>query len=75
MNDSLLFDFYSDMNNIEAISIAIAGPIINDEVQLTNVLWKVNKAQLIKATGVSNIYLLSQPKNGGWFENTCTKEA
>lgn len=57
--EEVILDFHNDMNNIEAMSIAIAGPIINDEVQLTNVLWKVKKTNLIKATGVSNIYLLN----------------
>jgi len=55
----MLMDFHPDMSDIEAISIAIAGPVIDDEVQLTNVSWKVEKKQLVEATGVSHIYLLN----------------
>jgi glucokinase len=57
--DEILLDFHSEMNNIESIVIAIAGPIINDEVQLTNVPWKINRTLLIKTTGVQQIYLLN----------------
>ncbi len=55
----ILLDFYPETERIEAISIAVAGPVIGDSAQMTNVSWKVEKPQIIKATGVSKIYLLN----------------
>ncbi len=57
--NEMLFDFHSAMDNIEAIVIAVAGPVINNEVQLTNVRWKVNKTELIETLGVQRIYILN----------------
>lgn len=57
--EEMLLDFCPVMNKIEAIGIALAGPVIKDEAQLTNVDWKVEKEQIIKATGVQTIYLLN----------------
>lgn len=57
--EEIILDFSPEMNDIKGISIAIAGPVINDEVQLTNVSWKVEKQQIIKVTGVANVYLLN----------------
>ena len=58
LNDILL-DFHSEMNNIESMVIAFAGPIINDECQLTNVPWNINRTHLIKTIGIKHIYLLN----------------
>jgi glucokinase len=57
--EDILLDFHHDMNDIEAIVIAVAGPVIDDEVQLTNVHWKINKTHLIKTLGIEKIYLLN----------------
>lgn len=57
--EEVLLDFRSDMSDIEGIVIAFAGPIINDEVLLTNVQWKINKTHLVESTGVQQIYLLN----------------
>ena len=57
--EEMLFDFYPTMDNLEAISIALAGPVIGDEAQLTNVSWKVEKKKLIAATGIESIHLLN----------------
>lgn len=57
--EEMLLEFSPEMSNIKGISIAIAGPVINDEVQLTNVSWKVNKNEIIEATGVPHVYLLN----------------
>lgn len=57
--EEIIFDFHNGTDDIEAIAIAIAGPIINDRVQLTNVPWIINKAELIKTVGVKEIYLLN----------------
>jgi len=57
--EEILLDFSPDMKNIKGISLAIAGPVINEEVQLTNVVWKVVKNKIIEATGVTNIHLLN----------------
>ncbi|MEM9546212.1 MAG: ROK family protein [Bacteroidota bacterium] len=57
--EEILLDFYPEMEGVEGICLAIAGPIINDSVQLTNVLWKVEKESIRKATGVSNVLLLN----------------
>ena len=60
--EEMLLDFCPEMNQIETIGIALAGPVINDEAQMTNVAWKVEKQQIIKATGVQSIYLLNDLK-------------
>lgn len=57
--EEMLFDFYPKMDNIESISIALAGPVIGEESQLTNVTWKVEKEKIIKATGITSIHLLN----------------
>lgn len=57
--EDMLSDFSSKLDNIDAISIALAGPVIGGEAQLTNVSWKVEKEKLIHFTGISSIYLLN----------------
>lgn len=57
--EDILLDFHSDMKDIEAIVIAVAGPVIDNEVQLTNVHWKINRMHLIETLGIEKIYLLN----------------
>ena len=55
----MLLDFHADYSDIGAISIAMAGPVIGDEAQLTNVSWKVSKQRITEQTGVKKVYLLN----------------
>jgi len=47
------------MKNVDGISIAVAGPVINNKAQLTNVSWKVDKDRIIDVTGVTEVELLN----------------
>ncbi len=57
--EEMLLDFYPKMDNVKAICIALAGPVIGDEAKLTNVSWKVEKKKLIATTSINSIYLLN----------------
>lgn len=57
--EEILLDFHNDFDEIVNISIAVAGPVIADNAQLTNVSWKVNIPSVKAATGVNHIYLLN----------------
>ena len=57
--EEILLDFLQRMESVDAIGIALAGPVVANEAQLTNVAWKVEKQKVIKATGVSSVYLLN----------------
>lgn len=57
--EEILLDFHPNMKKIKAITIALAGPVIGDEAQLTNVNWKVNKQHVQKTTGVKSVFLLN----------------
>jgi glucokinase len=57
--EEILLDFHSDYSLIDSICIAVAGPVIGDEAQLTNVVWRVNKTVIAHTTGVQNIHLLN----------------
>ena len=63
--EEILLDFHPDMD-VKFISIALAGPVIGDEAQLTNVKWKVDKQQIIEATGVSAVYLLNDLESSAY---------
>ena len=47
------------IKRISGITLAVAGPVINEEVQLTNVKWAISKADLIEKIGVQDIYILN----------------
>lgn len=57
--EEMLKDFQPKMDSIVGISIALAGPVIGDEAQLTNVSWKVEKQKIIGVTNIESIHLLN----------------
>lgn len=44
---------------ITAVSLGVAGPIVDGEVVMTNVPWRVSAAEMAAATGVSRLRLLN----------------
>jgi glucokinase len=44
---------------ITAVALGIAGPIVDGEVTMTNVPWKVRHAEMVEATGVTRLRLLN----------------
>lgn len=64
--EEIVLDFSPDMKNVEGISIAVAGPVINGQAQLTNVSWNVSKDRIVDVTGVSNVELLNDLEASGF---------
>lgn len=44
---------------IEAVALGVAGPILGDEATLTNVPWRVRKADVARAVGAGTVLLLN----------------
>ena len=44
---------------IESACFGVAGPVVSDEVSATNLAWKVVRASLSEALGVSRVYLIT----------------
>jgi glucokinase len=44
---------------IESACFGVAGPVVRDEVSATNLAWKVARASLSGALGVSRVYLIN----------------
>ncbi len=44
---------------ITAVALGIAGPIVDGEVTMTNVPWKVRATEMVEATGVTRLRLLN----------------
>ncbi|MDF1699470.1 MAG: glucokinase [Saprospiraceae bacterium] len=57
--EEIVLDFSPDMKDVEGMSIAVAGPVINNRAQLTNVSWSVDKDRIIDVTGVRKVELLN----------------
>ena len=55
----IILDFIRDEQQIFGISIAVAGPVVNDEVQLTNVKWAISKADIIEKIAVQDVYIIN----------------
>ena len=47
------------IDNIQAACFAVAGPIINQEVKLTNLPWSISAKRLKKNTNLDNILLIN----------------
>lgn len=52
--------------DLTAVSLGIAGPIVNGEVIMTNVPWRVRRDEMIEATGVSRLRLLNDLEAMAW---------
>jgi glucokinase len=44
---------------IDAVSLGVAGPIVDNEATLTNVPWRVRATEVVAATGVRRLRLLN----------------
>jgi glucokinase len=44
---------------IDAACLAVAGPVVRDEVRATNLVWMVERASLARALGLSRVYLIN----------------
>lgn len=44
---------------VDVASLGVAGPIIGDEAQITNLQWRVNTATLARQFGIPTVYLLN----------------
>ncbi len=51
---------------VTSVSLGIAGPIVNGEVIMTNVPWRVRLGEMIEATGVSHLRLLNDLEAMAW---------
>ena len=45
--------------DIQSACFAIAGPIVNDQVQLTNLTWHIDLPSLKRLMGIENIFLIN----------------
>lgn len=46
-------------SRVQAVSLGIAGPIVDGSATMTNVPWRVSGAEITTATGVSDVRLLN----------------
>jgi len=51
---------------VVSICAGVAGPIINNTCQLTNLSWKVSVSELSQATGVQSVSLLNDLEATAW---------
>ncbi len=51
---------------ITSISFGIAGPIVDGEVVMTNVPWRVSHREMVEATGVPQLRLLNDLEAMAW---------
>jgi len=51
---------------ITNISLGIAGPIVDGEVVMTNVPWRVSHREMVEATGVARLRLLNDLEAMAW---------
>lgn len=57
--EEIIHHFQSDFSSVRGISIAVAGPVIGDKAQLTNVPWSIDVNKIKASTGVKHVYLLN----------------
>lgn len=51
---------------VTAVSLGIAGPIVDGEVVMTNVPWRVRHREMVEATGVPRLRLLNDLEAMAW---------
>ncbi len=52
--------------HVTRVSLGIAGPIVDGEVTMTNVPWKVRHDEMVEATGVTRLCLLNDLEAMAW---------
>lgn len=57
--EEIIHDFHSDMSIVSCVSIAVAGPVIGEKAQLTNVSWSIDINSIQLSTGIKKVYLLN----------------
>jgi glucokinase len=50
---------HPDLRDIDAAVFGVAGPIINQSAEMTNVDWRVDGAELVRVLGVRHVRLLN----------------
>jgi glucokinase len=59
--EAILGEFLGDQRpqKIDVACLAIAGPVVRDEVRATNLAWTVERASLARALDTSRVYLIN----------------
>lgn len=59
--ESILAEYLAGQSRVEIESacFGVAGPVVRNEVSATNLAWKVSRASLSGALGVSRVYLIN----------------
>jgi glucokinase len=59
--EAILAEFLGDQRpvQIDVACLAIAGPVVRDEVRATNLAWTVERASLTRALDTSRVYLIN----------------
>jgi len=61
-------------SQVTRVSLGIAGPIVDGEVTMTNVPWRVRHAEMIEATGVTRLRLLNDLEAMAWAVPVLTSD-
>lgn len=56
----------ADKQGIEAVSAGVAGTVIDQECQITNLSWKVSIKAVQEVTGVKRVYLINDLAATAW---------
>lgn len=51
---------------VHCICAGVAGPVVNQACQITNLSWSLSVAEISKATGVKKVYLLNDLEATAW---------
>jgi glucokinase len=59
--EAILAEFLGDQRpeKIDVACLAIAGPVVRDEVRATNLAWTVERESLVRALDTSRVYLIN----------------
>jgi glucokinase len=55
----MVLDFVGGQDLPDCISVGVAGPVIANQVKITNLDWSVNGAQCASRTGVKHVFLIN----------------
>jgi glucokinase len=72
--EEIIHNFQSDLSHVTAISIAVAGPVIGQKAQLTNVFWSIEINNIQQSTGIKRVYLLNDLEASAYGIPFMTKE-
>lgn len=51
--------FLKDVSLPQILSLAVAGPVINNKANITNLLWKIERDEIASHVGVPDLYLIN----------------